>query len=410
MSPDLRTTREMELPYEGQGLLEEIMTSHRHRDGRSEATDGRDPLVEVAAKVSCASEVSHLVDSVVRMSERLVKAAAASVLLIDEAKQELFFEFADGAGGGTLRQVRLSIQSGIAGWVARHGRPLTVNNVGEDRRFCRDVDRTTGFATKCIICVPLTVRGKIVGVVEALNKLDGGGFNDLDLRALKAVAATAAAAIDGVRLHEQLLYGYTNAARALSLAIDAKDHCICGHSQRVKEYALMGAEALCLPADDMEVIEYASVLHDMGKIGVADSTLRKPGALVPEEWLVMGRHPSIGAGIVSRLPRLEKAGLVVLCHHEHYDGTGYPYGLKGEEIPMAARLLAVADAFDTMTSNRPYRAARGVNRALAELRRCTGTQFCPAAVEAFLSGFKGCLGPRDDSRRILALTPASPAC
>jgi HD-GYP domain-containing protein (c-di-GMP phosphodiesterase class II) len=354
----------------------------------SQASIELDVLSKVASKVNSIAEVSRLVAHVMQVVEDILNAAAASVLLIDEEKRELFFEFADGEAGGMLKEVRMSIDSGIAGWVARNGKPLIVNDVSKDKRFYPAVDRTTGFVTRAIMCVPLKVHGKIIGAIEVLNKLDGTDFNERDLRAIEAVASGAGIAIDQVRLGQELLYGYRNTVKALAAAIDAKDPYTCGHSQRVKEYALVGAHELSLPLRDVEAIEYAGILHDVGKIDVPDSTLRKPGPLNADEWTVMRRHPATGAKIVVGLPRLDEARKLVLHHHERYDGAGYPHRLSGERIPIGARLLAVADAFDTMTTNRAYRAAVTPEASIAELRRCVGTQFCPAAVQAFVSGFE----------------------
>ena len=150
---------------------------------------------QVSRTVSSVSELSFLVEQIMRMTEKALKAAASSVLLVDESKQEMFFEFADGPAGKVLREVRFSIQSGIAGWVARHGEPAIVNDVSKDARFYVDVDRYTGFTTRSILCTPLKVRGRVIGVIEALNKRDGGDFTEQDLELLNSVASTAAIAI-----------------------------------------------------------------------------------------------------------------------------------------------------------------------------------------------------------------------
>ena len=264
-------------------------------------------LSNVARKVTSISEVSRLVAHVMRVVEHILNAAAASVLLVDEDKQELFFEFADGDAGGVLKEVRMSIDSGIAGWVARNGKPLIVNDVRRDPRFYPGVDRATGFVTRSIICAPLKVHGKVIGAIEVLNKVDGSDFTERDLRAIESVASGAGIAIDNVRLGQELLYGYRNTVKALAAAIDAKDPYTCGHSQRVKQYALIGAHALSLPLAELEAIEYAGILHDVGKIDVDDATLRKPGPLTAEEWVRIRRHPVAGARLVVGLPRLHLA-------------------------------------------------------------------------------------------------------
>lgn len=347
-----------------------------------------DLLYEVGRKASSTSKVSRMVNEIVAMTRQTLKASASSVLLIDEEKQELYFEFADGTAGGVLREARMSIQSGIAGWVARSGSPLIVNNVVEDPRFFGSVDKITGFVTRSIMCAPLVARSKIIGVVEVLNKEDESDFDEQDLETLVAVSATAAIAVENSKLHQSIIDGYKGTIKALAAAIDAKDPYTRGHSQRVVEYALMAGTALSLSQEELEVLEYAGILHDIGKIGIADCILCKPGSLTEEEYGAIPEHPVVGANIIDGIPFLKAARPLVLYHHERYDGMGYPQGLKGEDIPPGARILAVADSFDSMTTDRPYRGALSVDHAICELRRCAGTQFCPVAVEAFISGFE----------------------
>lgn len=182
-------------------------------DGRDAAGMTRDEhdsrlslLREVGKKASSVSELSNLVGQIVRMTEQALKASASSVLLLDEEKQELYFEFAEGEVGQTLEKdkVRINANTGIAGWVARHGKPVIVNDVTRDKRFCGDVDRVTGFNTRAIMCAPLIIYGKLIGVIEVLNKRDGSDFDEQDLDALEAVASIAAMSIEAKRAEEAL--------------------------------------------------------------------------------------------------------------------------------------------------------------------------------------------------------------
>jgi len=358
-----------------------------------------DLLHKVAQKAGSGSvtEVSNLLEQVLSMTQLTLRASASSVLLIDQEIPELYFRVVAGEAANELRQMRLSLDSGIAGWVARHVRPALVNDVTRDERFNENTDKVTGFVTKSILAVPLVTGEKVIGVLEVLNKDDGSGFNDRDLEVLTALASTdvlkilvltMATAINNVELYQAMLNGYKSTAKALVETVDAKDPYTYGHSQRVMEYDLLGAIPLSLLPEELQSIEFGALLHDVGKIGVNDSILRKPGGLTRKEWSVMHDHPLIGANIVGKVPSLQMARDVVLHHHERYDGNGYPEGLKGEDISMGARLVAVADAFDTMTTDRSYRATLSADDALKELATHVGTQFCPAAVEAFVSGFK----------------------
>jgi hypothetical protein len=185
------------------------------------------------------------------------------------------------------------------------------------------------------------------------------------------------------KLYTDMRQEHIDTVRALTSAIDASDPFTKGHSERVTEYATAIAREMGLSEQRVLTIEYASLIHDMGKIALQHGILLKPGKLTEEEWQKMREHPQTGANIVSDLHFLRGAREVVLYHHERYDGGGYPVGLTGENIPLEARIVKVADAFDAMMSSRPYRAALGLEKALGELERGRGTEFDPDVVDAF---------------------------
>lgn len=177
---------------------------------------------------------------------------------------------------------------------------------------------------------------------------------------------------------------HRGALTALVSALDAREHDTELHSWRVRAYALRIAERMKLAVADRRVIEQAALLHDIGKIGVPDHILLKPGPLTETEWGVMRRHPEIGHRILASVPSLEETSTVVLTHHEHYDGSGYPKGIKGDQIPLGARVFAVADAYDALTSSRPYRETANVEDALRIIKNERGKYFDPLVVDAFL--------------------------
>ncbi len=171
---------------------------------------------------------------------------------------------------------------------------------------------------------------------------------------------------------------------ALAATVDAKDHSTYGHSKKVSHYATEIATALGYKADELERIRASALLHDIGKIGISDRLLGKKDSLSPDEWELMRAHPDLGVAIIKHIDSLHDCLAAVQYHHEHYDGSGYPSGLKGRNIPLDARILSVADAFDAMTSHRSYRKKRGHAQALEELKLCSGTQFDPEIVEVFV--------------------------
>jgi putative nucleotidyltransferase with HDIG domain len=168
-------------------------------------------------------------------------------------------------------------------------------------------------------------------------------------------------------------------------ALDAREHEVSNHSQRVVRYTLAIAKRMGLPEQDLPDIGRGALLHDIGKIGIPDAILLKPGKLTDEEWVEMRRHPKIGFEILKAIPFLGTPAEIVLSHQERYDGRGYPRGLAGETIPLGARIFAIADTFDAMTSDRPYRKKTTIEAARVEVTRCAGTQFDQRCAEAFLA-------------------------
>ncbi len=184
---------------------------------------------------------------------------------------------------------------------------------------------------------------------------------------------------------EELENSYESTLQALVTALDFRDNETQGHSFRVVQYAVIVAEKMGICGEELDWIRRGAILHDVGKIGITDSILRKPGKLDPDEWEEMKKHPEMGFRMLEHIKFLEPALDIVLSHQERYDGSGYPRGLAGEQIPIGARIFSVVDTFDAMTSDRPYRAARPIAEACQELREWSGRQFDPEVVDAFLS-------------------------
>jgi putative nucleotidyltransferase with HDIG domain len=186
------------------------------------------------------------------------------------------------------------------------------------------------------------------------------------------------------RTSERLETSHVSVIAALLGSLAAKDHTTNGHTAATMQHALAVAKSLGLGPDEMAAVNLGALFHDIGKIGIPEHILRKPSALTQEEWAEMKTHPVIGANLIGEVPNLERIRPIVLAHHEHYDGSGYPNGLKGDEIPLAAQIISVADTYEAVTSTRPYRAALSHNDAVAELRRVAGSQLNPIVVEAFI--------------------------
>jgi HD-GYP domain-containing protein (c-di-GMP phosphodiesterase class II) len=342
-------------------------------------------VIGVNRQIRSSPRMTQMLEQVIKTAQKTLNIAAASVLLFGENDEELFFEVACGPVGKTLKQVKLNTRYGIAGQVARTGKPLIVNDVGRSERFHKMIDDTTGFQTKSLICAPLMVQHKILGVMETLNKLDGSDFGEADLESVVAIATTTAMAIENTRQYHTIQDAFKNTICMLAAVVDAKDPYACGHSQRVMEYAAMAGTYFSITPDEIETLRHAAVLHDIGKIEIDAAILYKTDPLTQMEWETVRKHPVTGANMLKNIPFLEKAAELVICHHERFDGKGYPKGMKGDNIPLGARLIAIADAFDTMTTGRAYHPTMTVDQALKELQDNAGSQFCPVAVTAFVS-------------------------
>lgn len=239
-------------------------------------------------------------------------------------------------------------------------------------------------ASRPMLAVPLVSQQNVLGLLCAAERDPRRDFDQHDIRALGYMADAAAVAVHN-QLHRRSLEQFTyQTIRAMISAVEARDEYTSGHSQRVVRNALAAGRRLGLPPDDVRALELGGILHDVGKIGIPDAILNKPGKLTEEEFDVIRSHPGIGARMVSHLSFLGKAMDVICYHHERYDGAGYPTGMRGEEIPLVARILAVADTFDAMTSTRSYRPALSVETALTEIQKQSGSQFDPRCVDVFL--------------------------
>jgi putative nucleotidyltransferase with HDIG domain len=314
---------------------------------------------------------------------QLMEAEVGSLLLVDDEKGELFFEVALGERGSKVKEIRLKIGEGIAGWVAQQGRPLIIPDVQKDPRFFKKADEKSAFVTRNMICVPVKSKNKVIGVLQAINKLNQKAFTEEDLNEFQALAHQVAIAIENANLYKELQEAFIGTAQALSDAIEAKDAYTAGHTRRVLFYSTAMGKQLGLGLPDMENLRLSALLHDIGKIGVDDLILRKPGRLDETEQKRMEQHTLIGPKILENIKQMHSVIPGIRHHHEEYDGTGYPLGLKGEEIPLIARIIAVADCFDAMTTDRPYRKGLSVQIALDELRKMSGSQFDGTVVEAF---------------------------
>ena len=336
------------------------------RFGRLIATESRlDALLTIIAE-----EVRHILDT-----------DRCSVFLVDAYKGELWTKVALGMEEKILR---MPLGQGIAGFVAKTGSAVNIRDAYRDTRFTQDLDRITGYQTRSVLAVPLKGRdGQVLGVFEVLNK-SKGSFTDEDEGLLRILGTMAASFIENASLYDDLRRSHLETIYRMALVAEFRDQKDTGqHLRRMSRFSGILAAAMGMSYQESEDIRYASPLHDIGKVGIPDSILRKPDKLTAEEYEEMKRHTIYGSQMLvnaeSRLLRL--AALIAIAHHENFDGTGYPYALKGESIPIEARIVSVADVFDALVSKRVYKGAWTLEDAAAYIKSEGGKRFDPAVVE-----------------------------
>ncbi len=286
----------------------------------------------------------------------------------------------------------------IAAYVVTTGKTLNLADVYQlpadaPYRFNQEFDRQTGYLTTSMLTVPmLDLAGEVLGALQLVNHHDRHNrpqsFPELEISVAEALASQATIAYKNILLEDRLRASYRDTIHRLSAAAEYRDPETGHHLIRMSHYGRIIAKYLGLSKDHQELIFDASPMHDVGKLGIPDAILLKPGSLTAEERAVMMCHPRIGADILggSEAELMRMSALIALSHHEKFDGTGYPYGLKGEEIPIEGRIIALADVFDALSSKRVYKQAWGIEAVLERIQADTGSHFDPMVVQAFFEG------------------------
>ena len=334
-------------------------------------------LYEMSRALGSTLEMDVLLESVLDSALRIFGVELGYVTLRDRETGKLELMVWRGADARADEQ---ALNSSMSEWVVREGRPLIFNPTrgGAEER----VDSVTG--ALAALCVPLVSAEGPLGSITVGSHDASFRFTSDDVRLLSTIANHVTIAIGNIELFSSLQDAYLSTVRSLAAAVDAKDPFTRGHSDRVAQYAISIAQRMGLSHEQRVALEMAAYLHDIGKIGVKEEILLKPGKLTEAEMGQMRHHPLIGANILKPVGFPWPITPVVRHHHERWDGAGYPAGLRGEETPLLARILTVADAFEAMIADRPYRLGRTVEDAVEELRRCAGSHFDPKIVDVFI--------------------------
>lgn len=373
--------------------ISNLLATAIHRVSLSEQLQKRvselTTIYKLDRKLAALLDVNEIMCFVTEGLQEVLSAEICCIALWDERRQLLQLK-ASGPGRALIDGGEHKLGEGIIGWAALEQKVVNVRAAELDPRWKNKYHLKEKLSSKKDIpylAIPMVTGNKLIGVVALLGKSPGVTppyFTTYDESLVQAIASQVAIVIENARLYHTTKEGSLGAIRALARAIDARDPYTRGHSEEVANYAVMIARALNLSFEEIEMIEIAGLLHDVGKIGTPEEILQKNGPLTPAEWDEIKRHPFMSRQILLPIEPLQKIIPWIYHHHERYNGRGYLDGIKGKEIPLEARILAVADTYSAITSERPYRPAKTKEEAIEELKRVAGTQLDPEIVEAFI--------------------------
>ena len=340
-------------------------------------------LSKIASGVSSAENIDAFLDLILETTVGALDAKTGLLLLTNEEKKELTVKSSFGFASSYYSKGRhISMDAGVAGWVVKQKEPLIIPRVhkegaskieGTDLAFCPP-----------LISTALIFQNRVVGVISISGKKTDGNFQEEELILLSNLASQIALAIENAKLNYDAQKTYLETITALALAVEARDPYSRGHSDRVSKYAVKIAQKLGLDEERIKRIKEAAMLHDVGKIGISDEILKKPDLLNENEEKIMHQHPIIGEGIIIPLRGFSQLRDPIRHHHEWINGAGYPDGLKGDDISLEAKILTIADAFDAITTKRPYRKGLDFGQAKQELIKYKGIRYDSKVVDAFL--------------------------
>ena len=354
-------------------------------------------LMGVGRVINSSLGLKRVLEEVVDSLVALMRAERGFLMLRDEKGELNNPAVARGIDHVDLERADFAFSRTIVKHVANSGEPVLTTNAQEDPRFGME-SSVMSLQLRSILCVPMKLKGEIIGVMFVDNRIHVGLFNESDLELLSSYADQAAIAIYNARLFDdlqaanldleaanlELETAYEATLKGWVRALDLRDKETEGHTQRVTALTQELAHQIGFNGEGLVHITRGALLHDIGKMGIPDGILLKPGSLTAEERELMQNHPALAYEMLSPIEFLNPAIDIPYCHHEKWDGTGYPRGLHGEEIPLAARIFSVVDVWDALTSNRPYREPMPLGEVRQYIREQSGSHFDPNVVDAFL--------------------------
>ncbi len=342
-------------------------------------------LYRVIKAMTTERRLESLLEVITKETQSILNCDRCSVFILDKQKAELWTQVAQGIN--KQKQIRVSLSaSSVASQCARTAKQINIADAYRNKHFDPAFDKLTGYRTDSILCVPMLNRhADVIGVFQALNKANGQ-FTESDEEWLLALTTVAAGLIEQAQAYLEIEHFVDRTLETLAQTIDKRDPLTAGHSVRVTNYSLLLGNSLDIPEIDLPVLRYAAMMHDYGKIGVPEAILWKNDRLTAAEFARVQEHARYTYDLLSNLPfkgKLASVPFVASCHHEKIDGSGYYRNLKGDEIPYLARIIAVADVFDALTSERHYRNRMPIDKVAEIMMAGKGNHFEPKYVDCF---------------------------
>lgn len=340
-------------------------------------------LYDLSVRLGSQPDFDTICQVVVDQVHSILPGSNVALLLVNPETGEVSSQLAINGEGQALPPVHLGTKKGITGEVISSGQSVIVCDVHEHPSHVK-----VSYRIDSLMSVAMTMGDKVIGVINVSDKTNREEFTTYNLKLVSAISAVAAVSLENARHFGEVKDLYFSAVKSLVMAIDAKDPYTHSHSIRVSHLSATVAEILEFPPREVEDIRLAALLHDVGKIGIPEKVLLKEGKLTKEEWETMKQHPLLSVQILEHFKPFRHISKWVRCEHERHDGKGYPDGLVGEDIPVQSRIIAAADAFDAITSDRYYRKHRSDAVAIEILQEHSGTQFDPKIIEGFVEAYR----------------------
>jgi len=340
-------------------------------------------LLKIASSIDISGDSKSILQQLSDLAADTMKCEGASILLKNEREQILEFFVATGEKGGKIETMTVPVGEGIAGWVARYGKPQIVNDTANDDRFTGKVDDESGFVTRQILAVPMIVEGDIIGVLEVINTRDSRLFEEQDLQLMIRMSERAALVIGATRMLEDQQNFFIQMTNIVVKAIEKKDMYSEGHEWRVAELCYKIGSALGLSRTEMNDLHFGALLHDIGKLDMPTSLFNKRN-VTERDLEYMRQHPVKGAKLLEPVTMWKNVVPCILYHHEAWDGSGYPFGRSGNAIPLLARIINLAESFTVMRSPNSYKRQLTLKETILEIMRSAGKQFDPDIVKVLV--------------------------